>query len=172
MKIPVFVSCPSTLSKVQEASKKIILRELDKQGLEPRQLGKSDYPTETPLNEVLSIAKHCAGGIILGFEQLKVITGIRKRGTDYQTKIKEPKPLPTEWNHLEAGILFSLNLPILVFKEAGINGGVFDHGVTEVFIHKMPKALLTKLEKEAFASIVLKWQSTVRQKYYNQNYKK
>jgi len=126
MKIPIFISCPSSLNSDQETSKKLILKELDKQGLEPRQLGKSDYPTESPLNEVLSIAKHCAGGIILGFEQLKVSTGIRKRGTNTETKLKKPIILPTEWNHLEAGILFSLKLPILVFKEDGINGLIQD----------------------------------------------
>ncbi|OGU83097.1 MAG: hypothetical protein A2254_08615, partial [Ignavibacteria bacterium RIFOXYA2_FULL_35_9] len=162
----IFISCPSSLNSDQETSKKLILKELDKQGLEPRQLGKSDYPTESPLNEVLSIAKHCAGGIILGFEQLKVSTGIRKRGTNTETKLKKPIILPTEWNHLEAGILFSLKLPILVFKEDGINGGIFDYGVTDVFIHKMPNNSFSRAEKKVFTGIFLKWQSDVRQKYY------
>lgn len=46
--------------------------------LEPRALGRSDYPTELPLREVLVIAKHCAGGIILGFEQYRSLDGIDK----------------------------------------------------------------------------------------------
>lgn len=45
MKIPVFVSCPTSLSDVQEAARKAILRELDRANLEPRALGRSDYPT-------------------------------------------------------------------------------------------------------------------------------
>src|SRR5437660_3411049 len=37
--------------------------------LEPRAPGRSDYPTELPLREVLLVARHCSGGVILGFEQ-------------------------------------------------------------------------------------------------------
>jgi hypothetical protein len=32
----------------------------------------------------------------------------------------------TPWNQLEAGVLYALGLPLLVFREAGIEGGVFD----------------------------------------------
>lgn len=45
---------------------------------------------------------------------------------------------PSPWNHLESGILFGLHLPLLVFAEEGVSGGVFDRGVTDVFIHRMP----------------------------------
>ena len=68
MRIPVFVSCPTSLSTKQDASRNLILAELKNCGLEPRALGRSDYPTDYPLREVLVIAKHCSGGIILGFE--------------------------------------------------------------------------------------------------------
>lgn len=165
MKIPVFVSCPTTLSKRQELSKKILMKELDRLRLKPRQLGQSDYPTEFPLKEVYSIAKHCAGGLILGFEQIRFGKGL-KIGKIEDMKVKNIS-IPTAWNNLEAGILFSLNLPLLVFKEYGISGGIFDHGVTDVFIHKMPTAEILKEERKALSSILLKWQSLVSQKYYN-----
>ena len=79
MKIPVFVSAPTVLTNDQEASRKLILRELDRNGLEARALGRSDYPTELPLREVLTIARHCAGGIILGFAQFGPIRALRSR---------------------------------------------------------------------------------------------
>jgi hypothetical protein len=72
MKIPVFVSCPTNLNETQEASRKLVLRELERAGVEPRALGRSDYPTELPLREVLIVARHCAGGVILGFEQFRI----------------------------------------------------------------------------------------------------
>src|SRR3981081_1126633 len=107
MQIPVFVSCPTTLSAKQDASRNLILAELKNCGLEPRALGRSDYPTDYPLREVLVIAKHCSGGIILGFEQCHAPSGVWKRGT------REPEKavgvhFPTPWNNLEAGVLFSL----------------------------------------------------------------
>ena len=49
----------------------MIIRQLDDNDLEARALGRSDYPTELPLREVLLIARHCPGGIILGFEQFR-----------------------------------------------------------------------------------------------------
>ncbi|MGD8780535.1 MAG: hypothetical protein PVH88_16400 [Ignavibacteria bacterium] len=167
MKIPVFVSCPTSLNKIQEESLKIVLTELNKLSLERRQLGKSDYPTEAPLKEVVSIMKHCAGGIILGFEQIRINSAIKKPGTSKEKEIVNSFPAPTEWNNLEAGIMFTLDLPVLVFKETGIEGGIFDHGVTDVFIHDMPTKGLSRIERKALSSIFLKWQGLVRNKYYS-----
>jgi hypothetical protein len=36
------------------------------------------------------------------------------------------------------GILFGLRLPLLIFKEDGIEGGVFDPGISDAFVHNMP----------------------------------
>ena len=77
-----------------------------------------------------------------------------------------PTLFPSPWNHLEAGILFSLGLPLLVFRESGISGGVFDHGVTDVFIHPMPLASLNPADKQALRAVFLKWQASVRNFYY------
>jgi hypothetical protein len=166
MKIPVFVSCPTRLNEEQDAARKIILRELDRGNLEPRALGRSDYPTELPLKEVLILARHCSGGVILGFEQFRADTGVWKRGTPEEALLSAEKPFPTEWNHLEAGILFSLGLPLLVFAEPGITGGVFDRGVTDVFIHQMPSPTMAASSKKALPSVFQKWQASVRAHYY------
>lgn len=173
MKIPVFVSCPTSLNDAQEASRKLILRELERYGLEPRALGRSDYPTELPLREVYVIAKKCSGGVILGFEQFQAPQGISKRGSDEEKVITAPVSFPTAWNHLEAGIIYSLGLPTLVFKEEGISGGVFDSGVTDVFVHRMPDATLfahkgpdATAKKKALSGVFLKWQGDVRRHYY------
>lgn len=166
MKIPVFVSSPTSLSDAQEASRKLIIRELDRLDLEPRALGRSDYPTELPLREVQVIAKRCSGGVILGFEQFQATAGIVKRNAEGERIIDKPVSFPSAWNHLEAGILYSLGLPILVFKEDGITGGVFDDGATDVFVHKMPSTSLSLPEKKALSSVFLKWQSLVRASYY------
>jgi hypothetical protein len=50
----------------------LILGELDRLKLEPRAIGRSDYPTDLPLREVLVLARHCSAGVILGFEQPRV----------------------------------------------------------------------------------------------------
>lgn len=166
-KIPVFVSCPTTLNIEQEQKRQVIINLLDELQLEPRALGRSDYPKDYPLKEVFVIAKHCSGGIILGFEQLSITSGIKKRGCDNEQIIKEGQTvlLPTPWNHLEAGILYGLKLPLLIFKEEGIEGGVFDYGITDAFVHTMPLINPTKEKIDELKHVLLKWYSLVSSRY-------
>jgi hypothetical protein len=168
MKIPVFVSSPTTLSDSQQASKQLILNALDRLGLEPRAIGVSDFATQFPLREVAVLARHCSGGVILGFEQLRVQQGVRKYGTSKQKDVTELIKFPTEWNQLEAGVLFSAGLPLLVFKEPGITGGIFDLGVSDVFLYDMPMAMSSDADERQLSSVFLKWQADVRRHYYDQ----
>jgi hypothetical protein len=161
MDIPVFVSCPTSLNPQQENARSIVLHQLKRYKLAPRALGRSDYPTELPLREVLVIAKHCAGGVILGFEQFRSLGGIDKPGSPAEER-RQATAFPTPWNNLEAGILFGLGLPLLIFRDAGISGGIFDIGVTDVFIHPMPASGSSTGLNDVF----LKWQSSVRRQYY------
>jgi hypothetical protein len=166
MEIPVFVSCPTSLSKEQTASRALIMRQLKRFNLEPRALGRSDYPTELPLREVLLLARHCSGGLILGFEQYRSLRGVRKPDTADQEEHEARVRIPTPWNHLEAGILFGLRLPILIFREEDIAGGVFDPGVSDVYIHEMPSPSDSSARKSALGDVFLKWQAEVRRHYY------
>lgn len=165
MKIPVFVSCPTLLNTGQEKSRAILLQELHFLQMEARALGRSDYPTSFPLREVHVMATHCSGGLILGFEQFHADSGQHKRGRDDEEPATDVS-FPTPWNHLEAGIPFSLGLPLLVFREPHIEGGVFDRGVTDVFVHKMPEPPLSATQKQELREVFLKWQAKVREHYY------
>ncbi|MGZ3750956.1 MAG: hypothetical protein ACXVB0_00900 [Mucilaginibacter sp.] len=158
-KIPVFVSCPTSLSDEQEQKRAVITKILDELQLEPRALGRSDYPKDYPLKEVYIIAKHCSGGIILGFEQFYSDSGIRKRNSKDEKKIEKTKPIlfPTPWNHLEAGILYGLKLPLLIFKEPGVEGGVFDFGITDAFVHTMPPPNPDTSKTDELRHVFLKW---------------
>lgn len=165
MRIPVFVSGPTALSRDQERVRNFLIGQLADLMLEPRALGRSDYPAEYPLREVYVIARHCSGGVILGFEQTWVKTAVVKRGSPEERQVDKPFALPTPWNHLEAGILFGLKLPLLIFKETSISGGVFDVGVTDVFVHTMPPPRPTAGQKEALKEVFLKWHARVQEHY-------
>jgi hypothetical protein len=167
MKIPVFVSCPTALSAHQQTARTQIVRQLDRLNLEPHALGRSDYPSELPLREVLLLARHCSGGLILGFEQYRSASGVEKPGTEAEQQIETPRAFPTPWNHIEAGILFGLSLPLLIFREPVITGGVFDPGVTDVFIHDMPAPTDDARRKAALRELFLKWHALVRNRYYS-----
>jgi len=144
----------------------VIIRQLEDNDLEPRALGRSDYPTEFPLREVLLIARHCSGGIILGLEQFRANSGLSKPGTRAQKRVSTPTLFPTPWNHFESGILFGLRLPILVFREEGITGGIFDIGVSDVFVHPIPPKDIKGTDKAALKQVFQRWAGKVREHYY------
>ena len=52
MDIPVFVSCPTRLNEGQNASRALILRQLKRFNLEPRALGRSDYPSDVFIHQM------------------------------------------------------------------------------------------------------------------------
>jgi hypothetical protein len=166
VQIPVFVSAPTSLSPDQEASRRRIVNLLDEFGFEPRALGRGDYPLDYPLREVAVIARSCFGAVILGFEQFRSLEGVLKPGTDHEEAITAPRSFPTPWNHLEAGILFGLRRPLLIFREEGVTGGVFDVGVTDAFVHRMPSGDLTLGDPQELRNLILRWQGRVRELYY------
>ena len=167
MLIPVFGSSPTHLNPDQDLARRVILGELGRVGLEWRSVGQTDYPASSPLREVLTLAKHCAGGVILGFSQFETETGVLKKGTIFQQAVSEPTYFPTSWNQLEAGILFALGKPLLVFREESIVGGIFDNGVTDLFIHPMPMKAKSKKDKQAFREILRKYAAEVHRHYYD-----
>ena len=152
---------------------RILLAQLHDFDLEPRTIGSSDYPVNTPLWEVLRLARHCAGGLVLGFTCFEATDGFDPRHAPIE-RITKARRFPTPWNHLEAGILFGLELPLLVFREGGeaakVEGGIFDLGAADVFVHTMPDAPLKDAATEqSIRSLFLRWQARVRARYYGEN---
>lgn len=166
MKIPVFVSCPTILNEKQKAWRNLIDEKLELMKLEPRTLGREDYPTDYPLREVYSIARHCAGGIIIGFSQFETESGVWKKETESEKEQNGLIAFSSPWNQLEAGILFGLKLPLLIFREENISGGVFDPGATDVFIHTLKDLPIEKDIENKLETLILKWAANVRQRYY------
>jgi hypothetical protein len=166
MLVPIFGSCPTDLSDDQGRIQRTILGELGRVGLEWRSLGTTDYPVGLPLREVLTLAKRCCGGLILGFSQFETTNGTWKRGTPFEVAQEGPVGFPTPWNGLEAGILFALGLPLLVFRDWNVKGGIFDPGVTDLFIHEMPPVRLSRPERKSLSEVMRKWAAKVHAKYY------
>lgn len=125
--IPVFLSAPTDLTPPQQAVYDFVLQALNDEKLQPRALGRSDYPRSDPLTEVCYLARACYGGVVMGFCQTEFENGISRRNTPKERHIQYGK-LPTPWNQIEAGILTAFRRPTVVFGERGIEGGVFDTG--------------------------------------------
>ncbi|RHW25223.1 hypothetical protein D0Z08_19870 [Nocardioides immobilis] len=159
-----FLSAPTALSPAQQASYDSVRLLLGDEDLEPRALGRTDFGVDYPLKEVYAIARHCSGGVILGFTQMRAERLTVKPGTS-ASHVLEHVPMPTPWNNLEAGLLFGLKVPLMVFREDGIHGGIFDPGVSEVFVQQLPGDTPTDDELAVMRSTVKNWSGKVRQHY-------
>lgn len=163
MQIPIFVSCGTDLSPDQQLIYEHILKKLEELNLVAHTLGRSDYPMKSTLQEVYVLGRHCSGAIILGFEQLYADRVVRKRGTRFEATVRDMS-LPTPWNHLEAGIMFTLKIPILMLREESISGGIFDAGTVDGFVHALPAA--DELPSARLNQILQRWTSAVLEHYY------
>lgn len=104
---------------------------------------------------------------------MRVCKGLR-RSTG--AAFDDPVMIPTPWNHLEAGILYGLGLPLLVFRETvkdvkgrnmnWVKGGIFDEGVSDVFVRDMPTEEETGVVHPELKHVFLKWHARVAARYY------
>ncbi len=134
----VFVSKPSTrnLNEQQAQFWSQLQTILHDRGLNTRSLGETDFSNVAPMGAVRRLMLECHGTVILGLKQTLVIDGIEKERTSRQSRLRRVF-LPTAWNQIEAGMAFALNLPTLIIREEGVEGGVFDVGSTDRFIHQV-----------------------------------
>jgi hypothetical protein len=97
--------------------------------------------------------------MVLGLTQLEVERGVARRHTPREQTI-ERQPFATPWNQLEGGIAFSLGLPLLIIREPGVSGGLFDVGSSDRFVHQAE--LSSKwVESDSFLQPFRQWAEEV-----------
>src|SRR5690242_11371801 len=111
----IFVSRPTWVPEEFRGGIEGFLRLLHAMGVTPRTLGTTDYPSKAPLDEVIDLLDACAGAVILGYPQIRVAGGFVK-----DKPVTEELLLPTEWNHIEAGLAYARGLPLLVVHHEGV----------------------------------------------------
>jgi hypothetical protein len=131
----VFVSKPNALNGEQALFWERLQQILLERGLAPRTLGETDYPNTAPIDAVRRVLLDCDGAIILGMTQLRVADGVLKAGSASESDAAGTL-WPTAWNQIEAGMAFILERPLLIIRELGVAGGVFDVGNTDRFVHQ------------------------------------
>lgn len=128
----IFLSRPTCVSPQYEQGLKSFICFLQAHGLNPRTVGTTDFPNESPLDEVIKLMKHCTGAIVLGYPQIIVESGWIK-----ENSIQKAISLGTEWNHIEAALAYSLHIPLLVIHDVTVSRGIFDRGTLNSFIYSM-----------------------------------
>ncbi|MEQ9317252.1 MAG: hypothetical protein RLN72_15475 [Henriciella sp.] len=136
-----------------------ILALLGDLSLEPITLAQLDTPAEPPLTQIHAMIRGCSGGLVIGFCQ-ETADRVTRPGREAVA----PKPYPSPWNHLEAGLLFAADVPLLILKEAGITGGVFDDGVSGHLVHTIDDTF--RCQDSHVRSLFSKWQGDISHHFY------
>ena len=123
----VFISKGSAATVEQRAFVDAVLDMLDTVGLSPRIMGENEWSHEQPLKAIRKIIKECDGAVVIAFTRTKFEEGVELKN-DQIIPINNIS-LPTTWNHIEASIAYSYDLPLLVVAENGLKSeGLVENG--------------------------------------------
>lgn len=126
----IFLSRPTWIDKRYEKGLNGFLSLLNAHGLQPRTIGTTDFPSKSPMDEVVNLMRKCVGAVVLGFPQVIIEKGLIK-----DVAVSQPISLGTEWNHIEAALAHCLGIPILVIHDKTVIRGVFERGALNSFIY-------------------------------------
>lgn len=120
----VFLSQPTVLTAQQQALVDRVAHLIEEGGAEVVRLLREDYPASGSLGEIRRLMAGCAAVAIVGVSQLLVARGTLRPGTPEESPVRDAS-LATPWNQIEAGMAFSLDLPMLVVRSQLGDAGVF-----------------------------------------------
>lgn len=129
----IFISRPTVIGAKYEKSYMAFDKYLKSKKIKPKRLGETDYSNKAPLKAVIDLMKQCKGAIILGYPHHEVTFSLKKGRENVN---KHNILLPTPWNQIEGSLAYKQKLPVLVVAQKGVEGGLFDYGVTGEFVHK------------------------------------
>jgi hypothetical protein len=74
---------------------------------------RADYPPSDALSEIYRRLAGCTGAVVFGM-------------CPADSAKDESSPGITPWTHVEAGMAYGCNLPLLIVREPGVDSGAFD----------------------------------------------
>lgn len=124
----IFVSVGSTCNQQQEDFVKAVEERLRSEGLVPQTVGRNTFSSDAPLKAVTELMDKCAGIMVIALERTYYPAGIEKRGSRSEKALVNVR-LPTPWNHIEAAMAYSRNLPIFAVVQEGLRSeGLLEPG--------------------------------------------
>lgn len=162
MPINVFVSVIKPFTSDQEKFLQSVEALLAKKGFRPNTIGRNVFAHGQPLKLIDEVMRHCAGAAVLGLRRHYVDVGRDKPFSAYESPLN-CIGLATPWNQIEAAMAYTLRLPLLVVREAGVRqDGLLERGydwwVTEVDLSSNP------LASSEFAATIESWARACRKK--------
>lgn len=165
----IFLSRPTWVPPEYEEGLNNFLRLLNNLMLEPHTIGTTEYPINSPMDEVIEKMEQTSGVLILGYPQIFMSAGDIK-----DQKITSSVSLATEWNHIEASLAYSRKLPLLIIHDLTVIRGIFDRGAINKFVYKKDLKNSAWALSEEINGAIRSWKKKIesysnREEYY-QNY--
>ena len=155
----IFISRPTKISAKYESSYSKFEMFLKEKGIKSRRLGSSDYSRKASLIAVMDIIEDCKGAIILGYPQFEFHNTSKKA----DSVLNESSMLfPTPWNQIEAVLSYKKEIPVLVIAQNGIDGGIFDNGITGEFVLKTDLSNKNWYNENVFRGIFNDWYKDIK----------
>ena len=154
----VFISRPNWIPDEFENGIENFYNLLKTMNLNPRTIGQSDFPNETPLNEVINLMTKCCGTIVLGIPQIEIDRG-KIKGTEINNKII----LGTEWNHIEAALAYSIGHPLLIIHHKNMSRGIFDRGACNSFVYEIDMHTNSWAISNEISGVISNWKSKLNE---------
>ena len=161
MTTKIFISKGSVASEEQRAFVDAVLSMLDTVGLSPRVMGENEWSYEQPLKAIRKIIKECDGAVVIAFTRTVFENGVEIK-KDQQKPLSNIK-LPTTWNHIEASMAYSYDLPLLVVAENGLKDeGLIEDGYDwRVYWTDLKPEVV---QSESFKGFLQSWKNAVEEK--------
>lgn len=158
MTTKVFISKGSTATEAQRAFVDAVLEMLDIAGMSARIMNENEWSHEQPLTAIRKIMKECDGAVVIAFTRTTYKDGLELK-SDKEIPLKNVK-LPTTWNHIEASMAYSFELPLLVVAEHGLKSeGLIEDGYDwRVFWTDMDPVVV---KSEKFKGFLKSWKNAV-----------
>lgn len=126
-KIKVFLSRPNPFLESQQHFISKLQKELLEQDIETITLNADNYDLSDSMNYLKGMIKQCYGMVIIGFKQIFIDKGCKKRGGLYNPSFFHPEEtdvsgqaLTSPFCHIEGTIGLINDLPLLIINEEGV----------------------------------------------------
>ncbi len=157
--IKVFVSVGRTSTPQQEEFVSAIEAHMIDHGLTPQSLGRNYWSSQQPLRAIDELMSQCSGVAIVGFERLRVVQAIDRRGSENERALAD-FALPTVWNQIEAAMAYARGLPLLVLVQEELRTeGLLETGY-DWYVKRMRLTTAAASDRE-FCGIFDDWRSRV-----------
>jgi hypothetical protein len=153
--LKIFLSSGSAFTDQQKKFVQSFEEFLLRNGCQPNTVGQSIYSATQPVLKARQEIQSCDGAIVLAFARYEIEKATEYPGSRKQQDIGGMR-LPTIWNHLEGGMAYGLDLPLLILVEKGLKRQGILSDRSEWFPQEI-ELMSSTLKDKAFVGVFEDW---------------